>query len=33
VYAFLKKNHSAVRFLGARLARIQKKQAAKDAKK
>ena len=33
VYAFLKKNHSAVRFLGARLARAQKKAAAAAEKK
>lgn len=33
VYAFLKKNHSAVRFLGARLKRAQKKAAKENEKK
>ena len=33
VYAFLKKNHSAVRFLGARLKRAQKKAAKESEKK
>eukprot|EP00758_Cryptobia_borreli_P008163 Tbor_TRINITY_DN5367_c4_g5::TRINITY_DN5367_c4_g5_i1::g.3808::m.3808/K02873/RP-L13e, RPL13; large subunit ribosomal protein L13e len=32
VYAFLKQNHSAVRFMGERLARAAKKQAVKDNK-
>mmetsp|Transcript_50632 Transcript_50632/g.58269 ORF Transcript_50632/g.58269 Transcript_50632/m.58269 type:complete len:219 (+) Transcript_50632:36-692(+) len=33
VYAFLKKNHSAVRFLGARLKKAQKKAAKENEKK